>query len=52
MKRFLLDTYALLTLRDFEPGTQHVAEVLQAASQDKAKCYGYIISLLEVRYRV
>ena len=52
MKRFLLDTSALLTLRDDEPGAQRVAEVLQLASQGKAKCYGCFISLMEVLYRV
>ena len=52
MKRFLLDTSALLTLRDDEPGAQRVAEVLQLAAQGKAKCYGCFMSLMEVRYRV
>jgi predicted nucleic acid-binding protein len=52
MKRFLLDTSALLTLRDDEPGAQRVAEVLQLASQGKAKCYGCFMSLMEVLYRV
>jgi predicted nucleic acid-binding protein len=52
MKRFLLDTSALLTLRDDEPGAQRVAEVLQSASQGKTKCYGCFITLMEVLYRV
>ena len=52
MKRFLLDTSALLTLRDDEPGAQRVAEVLQLAAQGKAKCYGCFMSLMEVLYRV
>ena len=52
MKRFLLDTSALLTVRDDEPGAQRVAEVLQLASQGKAKCYGCFMSLMEVLYRV
>ena len=52
MKRFLLDTSALLTLRDDEPGAQRVADVLQLASQGKAKCYGCFMSLMEVLYRV
>ncbi len=52
MKRFLLDTCALLTLRDDEPGAQRVAEVLQLAAQGKAKCYGCFMSLMEVLYRV
>ena len=52
MKRFLLDTSALLTLRDDESGAQRVAEVLQLAQQGKAKCYGCFMSLMEVLYRV
>lgn len=52
MKRFVLDTSALLTLRDDEPGAQRVADVLQLASIGKAKCYGCFMSLMEVLYRV
>ena len=32
MKRYLLDTSALLTLRDDEPGADRVAELLQSAA--------------------
>jgi PIN domain nuclease of toxin-antitoxin system len=32
MKHFVLDTSALLTLRDNEPGADRVAEVLHAAT--------------------
>ena len=52
MKRFLLDTSALLTLRDDEAGADRVAEVLDLASRGKAKCYGCFITLMEVFYRV
>jgi predicted nucleic acid-binding protein len=52
MKRFLLDTSALLTLRDDEPGADRVEEVLRLASENKAKCYGCFMSLMEVLYRV
>ena|ERR1035437_1227491 len=52
MKRYLLDTSALLTLRDDEPGAERVAEVLHQASRGKARCYGCFISLMEVMYRV
>ena len=52
MKRFLLDTSALLTLRDDEAGADRVAEVLNLATQGKAKCYGCFITLMEVYYRV
>lgn len=52
MKRFLLDTSALLTLRDDETGAERVAEVLGLAISGKAKCYGCFITLMEVYYRV
>jgi predicted nucleic acid-binding protein len=52
MKRFLLDTSALLTLRDDEPGADRVAEVLDLAIRGKAKCYGCFLTLMEVHYRV
>lgn len=52
MKRFLLDTSAILTLRDDEPGADRVAEVLDLALRGKAKCYGCFITLMEVFYRV
>ncbi len=52
MKRFVLDTSALLTLRDDEPGADRVAEVLQLATRGKAHCYACFISLMEVLYRV
>lgn len=52
MKRYVLDTSALLTLRDDEPGAERVAEVLHLASKGKARCYGCFVSLMEVLYRV
>ncbi|MBI5627090.1 MAG: PIN domain-containing protein [Nitrosomonadales bacterium] len=52
MKRYSLDTSALLTLRDDEPGAERVAEVLHLASKGKVHCYGCFISLMEVLYRV
>ena len=52
MKRFLLDTSALLTLRDDEAGADRVAKVLGLASSGKAKCFGCFITLMEVYYRV
>lgn len=52
MKRFLLDTSALLTLRDDEAGAGRVAEVLGLASSGKAKCLGCFITLMEVYDRV
>ena len=52
MRRFLLDTSALLTLRDDEAGADRVAEVLGLASGGKAKCFGCFITLMEVYHRV
>ena len=52
MNRFVLDTSALLTLRDDEPGAERVAEVLGLALEGKAKCFACFISLMEVLYRV
>lgn len=52
MKRFLLDTSAILTLRDDEAGADRVAQVLGLAAQGKAKCYGCFMTLMEVFYRV
>lgn len=52
MKQYLLDTSALLTLRDDEPGAEEVAKILTQAEQDKAKVFGCFMSLMEVFYRV
>lgn len=52
MKRYVLDTSALLTLRDDELGAERVAEILHLAANGKALCYGCFISLMEVLYRV
>lgn len=52
MKRYLLDTSALLTLRDNEAGADQVAEILHQTQQAKAQCFGCFMSLMEVFYRV
>jgi predicted nucleic acid-binding protein len=52
MNRYLLDTSALLTLRDNEPGADEVAELLYQARQGQAQCYGCFMTLMEVLYRV
>lgn len=52
MKRWLLDTSALLTLRDDEPGAQQVAELLQQALEQRAECHACFISLMELADRV
>jgi len=52
VKRYLLDTSALLILRDDESGSDQVAEMLYQAQQGKAQCFGCFMSLMEVLYRV
>jgi predicted nucleic acid-binding protein len=52
VKRYLLDTSALLTLRDDEPGAERVARLLNQSRQGKAHCLGCFITLMEVLYRV
>ncbi|OAI20644.1 MULTISPECIES: PIN domain-containing protein [Methylomonas] len=52
MSGFLLDTSALLTLRDDEPGAARVSELLRYAQDGVLPCHGCFISLMEVFYRV
>ena len=52
MKTYLLDTSALLALRDDEAGADEVAALLMQAQQGNACCTGCFISLMEVLYRV
>lgn len=52
MKRWLLDTSALLALRDDEPGADEVADLLRQAQQGKARCLGCFMTQMEVLYRV
>ena len=52
MSAYLLDTSAILTLREDEEGAQTVAEMLEQAQNGAVKCYGCFISLMEVLYRI
>lgn len=52
MNAFLLDTSALLTLRDNEAGTERVAALLNDAANGTCVCHGCFMSLMEVLYRV
>jgi predicted nucleic acid-binding protein len=52
MTAYLLDTSALLTLRDDEPGAARVAELLEQAQAGTLRCFGSLMSLMEVLYRV
>jgi predicted nucleic acid-binding protein len=52
LKQYLLDTSALLALRDDEPGADRVAELLALAQSRKVECLGSFMSLMELMYRV
>lgn len=52
MKHYLLDTSALLTLRDDEPGADRVARLLGLAGKKTIRCSGCFMSLMEVLYRI
>ena len=52
MTFFLLDTSALLTLRDDQPGADVVASLLQIARRTGSPCLVCFISLMELYYRV
>ena len=52
MSRFLLDTSALLTLRDDEAGSDAVAALLYAAQQGQAACLASFMTQMELFYRV
>ena len=52
MKKYLLDTSALLTLRDDEPGADRVADLLALTQNRKCECSGCFMSLMELMYRV
>jgi ribonuclease VapC len=50
--RWLLDTSALLALRDDEDGAERVAQLLQAARSGESRCLVCFMSRMEVLYRV
>jgi ribonuclease VapC len=50
--RWLLDTSALLALRDDEGGAERVAQLLQSAQGGKSRCLVCFMSRMEVLYRV
>lgn len=52
MSGYLLDTSALLALRDDEPGAARVAVLLDRSARGAAPCHACFISLMEVLYRV
>lgn len=52
MKRYLLDTSALLALRDNEAGANQVADLLRQAQAGTARCFACFMTLMELYYRV
>jgi predicted nucleic acid-binding protein len=52
MNTYLLDTSALLALRDNEPGADRVSALLEAAARGELSCHGCFISQMELLYRV
>ncbi|MFZ1398894.1 MAG: PIN domain-containing protein [Candidatus Promineifilaceae bacterium] len=52
MNRYLLDSSALLTLRDDESGADQVANFLYKAQTGQAVCQACFMTLMEVFYRV
>lgn len=52
MKRYLLDTSALLALWDEEEGADTVSDILQQCENGQAKCFACFMSQMEILYRV
>ena len=52
MKHYLLDTSALLTLRDDEDGAGTVANLLYQAQESKVICFACFMTLMEIFHRV
>ncbi|OCB03832.1 nuclease [Acidithiobacillus ferrivorans] len=49
---WILDTSALLTLRDDEPGADRVAELLEQARRGEVACCACFMTAMELLYRV
>ena len=52
MSRFLLDTSAMLALRDNEQGAERISELLLLSQNGDLVCYGSFMTLMEIFYRV
>jgi predicted nucleic acid-binding protein len=52
MTHYLLDTSALLTLRDDEPGADIVADLLYLAQRGDAICLASFMTQMELLYRI
>ena len=52
MNHFLLDTSALLTLRNNEAGAEVVADILYQSQKNKVACFACFMTQMELFYRV
>ena len=52
MKRFVLDSYALMALTEDEPGAPEVQSVLEQAAADQAQVFVSLINLGETLYHL
>ncbi len=52
MSRYLIDTSALLTLRDDEDGAAQVADLLRRAQGQRVSCLACFMTGMEILYRV
>jgi predicted nucleic acid-binding protein len=52
MKRYLLDTSALMALFDGEPGAPRVATLLQSCADGKVRVYASYFTRFEILYKV
>ncbi len=52
MSTYLLDTSALLALRDDEPGADRVAELLESSARCEDDCHACFMTQMELFYRV
>lgn len=52
MSSYLLDTSALLALRDDEPGADRVAELLESSARGEHTCHACFMTQMELLYRV
>lgn len=52
MSSYLLDTSALLALRDNEPGADRVAELLESSARGEHTCHACFMTQMELLYRI
>ena len=50
MSKYCLDTFALMSFLQGEPGAKKVVDILESARGGKAKVYTHAVSLIEIYY--